>query len=116
MSSSTTLAAGKRQKRLSLPNIAITTATAQNRLATGRRANSALDNPTGHVAAAAPNDRTSDLRALLDSICQAQQTLSAADTGIASLAALVQSLRSLATQALQACKGNVTSANITATK
>ena len=54
----------------------------QNRLATGKKVNSALDNPANFFTSQALNNRASDLNALLDSIGQAQKTLDAADQGI----------------------------------
>ena len=45
MSSEVTLSAATRQNLLSLQDTAGLTATTQNRLATGKKVNSALDNP-----------------------------------------------------------------------
>ncbi len=75
--------------------------TTQNRLATGKKVNSALDNPGNFFTSQSLNNRASDLNSLLDSISQAQQTLKAADTGISSLTKLVESAKSLAKQAQQ---------------
>ncbi len=108
-----TLSAGIRQNLLSLQNTASLMATTQGRLATGKKVNSALDNPTNFFTSQALNDRASDLNALMDSIGQAQQTLKQADNGITSLTKLVQSAKSIATQALQATKGTVNYTNIT---
>jgi flagellin-like hook-associated protein FlgL len=74
----------------------------QNRLATGKKVNSALDNPGNFFTSQSLNNRASDLNSLLDSIGQAQQTLKAADTGISSLTKLVESAKSIAKQAQQA--------------
>ena len=46
MASNITLSAGVRQNLLSLQKTADLMATTQNRLATGKKVNSALDNPT----------------------------------------------------------------------
>src|ERR1700737_1125898 len=108
-----TLSAGVRQNLLSLQNTASLMATTQNRLATGKKVNSALDNPSNFFTSQSLSDRASDLNSLLDSIGQAQQTLKAADTGITSLTNLVQSAKSIATQALQSTKGTVNYTNIT---
>jgi flagellin-like hook-associated protein FlgL len=115
MASGIILSAGVRQNLLSLQNTAALMATTQNRLATGKKVNSALDNPSNFFTSQSLSDRASDLNALLDSIGQAQQTLKAADNGITSLTALVQSAKSIATQALQATKGTVNYTNITGT-
>jgi flagellin len=73
----------------------------QNRLATGKKVNTALDNPINFFTASALNDRASDLNALMDSMSNAIQTLQAADNGITSITKLVKSAQALAQQALQ---------------
>jgi flagellin len=113
MASSITLSAGVRQNLLSLQDTASLLATTQNRLATGKKVNTALDNPTNFFTSKGLSNRASDLNALLDTIGQAQQTLKAADTGLTSLTSLVQSAKSIATQAQQATKGAVNYTNIT---
>jgi flagellin-like hook-associated protein FlgL len=113
MSSNITLSAGIRQNLLSLQTTASLMSTTQGRLATGKKVNSALDNPTNFFTSQSLGDRATDLNSLLDSIGQAQQTLKAADNGITSLTNLVQSAKSIATQALQATKGTVNYTNIT---
>jgi flagellin len=101
MSSSITLTAGVRQNLLSLQNTADLISLTQNRLATGKKVNSALDNPTSFFTSQSLNNRASDLNALLDSIGQAQKTLDAANTGLSSLTKLLQSAKSIAQQARQ---------------
>jgi flagellin-like hook-associated protein FlgL len=96
------LSAGVRQNLLSLQNTAQLMGMTQNRLATGKKVNSALDNPSNFFTSQALNNRASDLNALLDSIGQAQKTLEAADHGITSLTKLVESAKSIAKQARQA--------------
>ena len=76
--------------------------TTQNRLATGKKVNSALDNPSNFFTSQSLSNRASDLNSLLDSIGQAQKTLEAADHGITSLTKLVESAKSIAKQARQA--------------
>jgi flagellin len=115
MTSSITLSAGVRQNLLSLQDTAALLSTTQNRLATGKKVNSALDNPTNYFTSQGLSNRASDLNALLDTIGQAQQTLQAANTGLTSLTSLVQSAKSLATQAQQAAKGGVNYTNIAGT-
>jgi flagellin len=101
MASNIVLSAGVRQNLLSLQNTAQLMSLTQNRLATGRRVNSALDNPSNYFTSAALSARASDLSALLDAIGQAQKTLQAADQGITSLTKLVESAKSIAKQARQ---------------
>jgi flagellin-like hook-associated protein FlgL len=102
MASNITLSAGVRQNLLSLQNTAALSALTQNRLATGKKVNSALDNPTNFFTSQSLSNRASDLNALLDSIGQAQKTLEAADKGLTSLTKLVESAKSIAKQARQA--------------
>jgi flagellin-like hook-associated protein FlgL len=96
-----TLSAGVRQNLLSLQNTADLMAQTQNRLATGKKVNSALDNPISYFTSQSLNNRASDLNALLDSISNATQTLDAANNGLTSLTKLVQSAQAIAQQALQ---------------
>ncbi|MPZ39960.1 MAG: flagellar protein [Rhizobiales bacterium] len=102
MASNITLSAGVRQNLLSLQNTAELMAMTQNRLATGKKVNSALDNPSNFFTSQSLGNRASDLNGLLDSIGQAQQTLKAADTGMSALTKLVESAKSIAKQAQQA--------------
>src|ERR1700733_13929490 len=99
------LSASVRQNLLSLQSTADLLATTQNHLATGKKVNSALDNPTNYFTAAALDSRASDISNLLDGISNGVQVLQAANTGITSLQKLVDSAKSVATQALQATVG-----------
>ena len=101
MASNITLSASVRQNLLSLQSTAQLMSMTQNRLATGKKVNSALDNPGNFFTSQSLSNRASDLSTLLDSINQAQQTVKAADTGITSLTKLVESAKSLAKQAQQ---------------
>ena len=98
------LSAGVRQNLLSLQGTADLMSMTQNRLATGKKVNSALDNPSNFFTSQSLNNRARDLNGLLDSIGQAQQTLKAADQGLSSLTKLVESAKSAAKQARQAAQ------------
>ena len=74
----------------------------QERLATGNRVNSALDDPTAFFTASALNNRASDLSTLLDSQQQAIRTVEVADQGLSAISDLIDSARAQATAALQA--------------
>ena len=89
MASGITLSSSVRQNLLSLQDTAALSSLTQNRLATGKKVNSALDNPGNFFTSQSLNNRASDLNSLLDSIGQAQQTLKAADQGITSVTKLV---------------------------
>jgi flagellin len=99
------LSASVRQNLLSLQSTAELLSTTQNRLATGNKVNSALDNPTNFFTAQGLNNRASDISNLLDSIGNGVQVLQAANTGITSLQSLVDSAKSIANQVLQAPAG-----------
>jgi flagellin-like hook-associated protein FlgL len=71
-------------------------------LATGKKVNTAFDNPTSYFTSQSLNNRASDLSSLLDSIGQAQQTLDAANNGLTSLTSLLEQALSTAQQAQQA--------------
>src|SRR6186713_2889067 len=96
------LSAGVRSNLLQLQQTSELITRTQTRLATGKKVNSALDNPINFFTSQGLQNRASDLNALLDSIGQAQKTLEAANQGLTSLTKLVQSAKSAAQQARQA--------------
>jgi len=102
--SAITLTPGVRQNLLSLQNTADLLNVTQNRLATGKKVNSAFDNPVSFFASQSLSNRASDLSSLLDQIGQAQQTLNAANQGLTSLTSLLQSALSTAKQAQSAAE------------
>jgi len=107
------LSASVRQNLLSLQSTADLLSTTQNRLATGNKVNSALDNPTNFFTAQGLNNRASDINNLLDSIGNVVQVLQAANTGITSLQKLVDTAKSIANQVLQAPAGYSVKASAT---
>src|SRR4029079_10942347 len=107
------LTASVRQNLLSLQSTAELLSTTQNRLATGNKVNSALDNPTNFFTAQGLNNRASDINNLLDSIGNGVQVLQAANTGITSLQKLVDTAKSIANQVLQAPTGYSTKSTVT---
>ncbi len=109
------LSASVRQNLLSLQSTADLLATTQNRLATGNKVNSALDNPTNFFTAQGLNNRASDINNLLDSIGNGVQILQAANTGLTSLQKLVDTAKSIANQVLQTTVGYSTKASATTT-
>src|SRR5262245_49935116 len=110
--SNITLTASVRQNLLSLQGTAELLATTQTRLATGKKVNTALDNPTNFFTAAGLDARASDISNLLDSIGNGIQVLQAADTGITSLSKLVDTAKSIANQVLQQPSGYTSKANV----
>jgi flagellin len=109
------LSSSVRQNLLSLQSTADLLATTQSRLSTGKKVNSALDNPTNFFTAASLDSRASDISNLLDGIGNGVQVLQQANTGISSLSKLVDAAKSLASQALQTTVGYSTKSNVSAT-
>jgi flagellin len=103
--SSIVLSASVRQNLLSLVSTAGLLATTQSRLSSGKKVNTALDNPTSYFTASALDGRASDISNLLDSIGNGVQVLQAANTGITQLEKLVGNAKSVASQALQTTVG-----------
>lgn len=97
--SGVTLSSGVRSILLSLQNSAALTGAIQNRLATGKKINSALDNPSSYFTSLSLGNRAAGLNALLDAVGQAQQTLQAANHGLDALSKMVQTAKSVALQA-----------------
>jgi flagellin len=102
-----------RQNLLSLQDTASLLSTTQNRLASGKKVNTALDNPTNYFTAQGLDNRASDINNLLDSIGNGVQVLQAANTGLTSLQKLVDTAKSIANQVLQAPTGYTTKASAT---
>jgi len=109
------LSASVRQNLLALQSTADLLASTQNALATGKKVNSALDNPTNFFTAQSLDNRASDIGNLLDSIGNGVQVLQAANTGITSLQKLVDSAKSIANQVLQSSVGYSSKANVNVT-
>ncbi|WP_018262727.1 flagellin hook IN motif-containing protein [Methylobacterium sp. WSM2598] len=98
--SSITLSAATRQNLLSLQDTASLLATTQNRLATSKKVNTALDNPTNFFTADGLSSRSTALSSLLDSVSNGIQTIQAANTGLTKVQTLTDQLKSVAQQAL----------------
>lgn len=96
-----TISRGVRSNLLALQNIASQREVVQGRLASGKKVNSALDNPTNFFTAASLNSRANDLSALLDAMSNGIKTLEAADNGLKSITKTVESLQSTIRQARQ---------------
>ena len=109
------LSASVRSNLLSLQSTADLLATTQSRLASGKKVNTALDNPTNFFTAAGLDSRASDINNLLDGIGNGVQILQAANTGITSLQKLIDSAKSIANQALQTTVGYSNKSNVSTT-
>ncbi|HEY8383116.1 MAG TPA: flagellin [Microvirga sp.] len=96
------LSKGVRQNLLSMQSTVDLMSRTQNRLATGKKVNSALDNPTSYFVSAGLENRANDLSRLLDSMGLAIKTIEAADNGIKAIKKLIETAQGTARQALQA--------------
>ncbi len=83
---------------LALQNVSRMTDRTQERLATGLKINSALDNPASYYAAVSLHNRASDLFTLLDTMGQGIQTIKAATEGIESATSLLMQMKAVAEQ------------------
>lgn len=95
----TILTAGVRQNLLTLQQTTAEQGAIQNRLATGRKVNSAIDNPVNYFTSLGLNDRAGQLTDLLDGISNGIQTIQSASKGVDAITNLVKSLQSTIKQA-----------------
>ena len=93
-----------RSNLLSLQNISGQVSSTQNKLATGNKVNSAIDNPSSYYTARSLNNRADDLNALLDSMGQAVSTIKAATTALESATEFLEQAKAVANQALETAK------------
>jgi flagellin-like hook-associated protein FlgL len=107
------LSASVRQNLLSLQSTADLLSITQNRLSTGKKVNTALDNPTNYFTAQGLDNRASDISNLLDGIGNGVQVLQAANTGLTSLQKLVDTAKSIASQVLQTTVGYSSKSTVT---
>ena len=97
---SITLTASMRNNLLSLQNTQKLFDMTQERLSTGKKVNSALDNATSYFTSQSLSKRADALTGLMDSMGQAVQTLKAADESLQALQTFVDQAKSLVNSAL----------------
>lgn len=93
------LSAGVRQSLQSLQATASAAQGAQSRLASGKKVNSAVDNPTNFFTASSLNNRADQFAGLLDGISNSIQTIKNASTGIDAVTKQVKALQGTIKQA-----------------
>lgn len=110
------LTASMRSNLLSLQQTQSLMDTTQERLSTGKKVNSAIDNPSSYYTAQSLTNRASDLSSLLDSMGQVVQTIQAANEGIEAITDFVQQAKALANTARDnaTVKGTTSSGTYTA--
>jgi flagellin len=94
------LTAGMRSNLVNLQSTVSLLNRTQERLASGKKVNSALDNPTSFFTAQALSQRASDLSGLKDTMSNAVQTIQAANRGISSITTLIEAAKGIANSAL----------------
>ncbi len=94
------LTAGMRSNLLSLQNTVKLLDRTQERLSTGKKVNTAMDNPVSFFAAQSLNSRASVIDSLKDAMGQAVQTVTAADKGITAITAMIEQAKGIAQEAL----------------
>ncbi|MBF0093400.1 MAG: flagellin, partial [Alphaproteobacteria bacterium] len=95
------ISASMRANLLALQNTSMLQDMTQERLATGKKVNSALDNPSSYFTAQSLNNRAGDLSDRLDGIGQSLQTLKAADKALTAITSLVNQAKALANNAVE---------------
>ena len=88
-----------RTNLLSLQNTQSLMDQTQERLSTGLKVNSAIDNASSYYTAQSLNNRASDLNSLLDSMGQGVQTIKAANEGIEAITKFVEQAKATANSA-----------------
>ena len=96
------LSASVRSNLLQLQQASDLITQTENRLATGKKVGSALDNANSFFTAQGLDTRANNLSSLLDSMSNGVNTIQAANNGITSITKLVQSAQALVSQAQQA--------------
>ena len=93
------LSSGVRANLQSLSGTADMLGAAQNRLATGKRVNSALDNPVNFFAAKGMTSKADGLSSLLDGMSNGIQTIKAADKALESISKSLSTLKGIVNSA-----------------
>lgn len=105
MSSDVALTSALRNNLLSLQNTQRQVDQTQFRLSTGKKVNSALDNPLNFFRAQSFSNRASDLTTLLDGINLSIRTIEEADKGITAINKLLDTAESIIDEAKTAYNG-----------
>jgi flagellin len=82
----------------------------EERLSSGKRVSTAIDNPANFFAAQGHNTRANLLTGLKDNISEAVQTVKSADAGIKGVLSTIEALRGVVTQVRSALNDSVNSA------
>jgi flagellin-like hook-associated protein FlgL len=97
-----TLSGGMRSNLVNLQNVASLQSRTTQRLSTGKRVNSAIDDPSAFFAAQNHTNRAADLASKKDAMGEAIQTVKTALQGIDAITNLIQQAKGLAASARSA--------------
>ncbi len=93
------LTSGMRSNLLSLQKTVTLLDRTQTRLSSGKKVNTAIDNPVSYFASQALTSRASTIDSLKDAMGQAVQTITAADKGISAITGMIEQAKGIAQQA-----------------
>lgn len=96
------LTSGMRSNLLSLQKTVNLLDRTQTRLSTGKKVNTAIDNPVSFFAAQSLTSRASVIDSLKDAMGQAVSTINAADKGISSITSMIEQAKGIAQSAQSA--------------
>lgn len=99
------LTSGMKSNLLSLQGTVSLLYRTQERLSTGKKVNTALDNPVSFFTAQELNSRAGIIDGLKDAMGQAVQTITAADKGIKAINSMIEQAKGIAQAALSAPPG-----------
>lgn len=97
---SISLTASVRSNVISLKATSEQLETTTERLATGKKVSSAIDNPTSYFAAQNYNDRADALSSRLDGMSEATEQINAADNGITNIKSFLSQMKGVVNDAL----------------
>ncbi|MCX8027084.1 MAG: flagellin [Thermodesulfovibrionales bacterium] len=107
------LTASMRQNLLNLQDTTKLLSRTQDRLASGKKVNTALDDPVNFFAAQGYMQRAGDLSARKDGMMEGIQIVKAADVGITAMSSLIEQAKAIATSALSTTDTNARAAYAT---
>lgn len=99
------LTAGMRSNLVALQSTVTLLNRTQERLSTGKKVNTALDNPLNFFTAKALNSRAADLAGFKDGMSEAVQTIKAANNGITAIEGLIAQAKAVASTAKAGVEG-----------
>jgi flagellin-like hook-associated protein FlgL len=101
------LSANVRTNLMSMQRVSRDMGTVEERLATGLKVNSALDDPANYFTSQSLQMRGGDLETIVEAMGQAVQTLKAADSAITTITTMIETVRAKGNQAIQTENGFV---------